>query len=133
MKPFGLLCLALLFPLATDARGDDALPVQGVPDSAEVIRVELGAKRLSNQTHVFTTVPEPLRGLVAVVPHRGPSTSEPGPGYTVTLTRPAAVYLAVHHRGEPTVPEPWKPTGLTVGLGRPRGRRVRADRRAGAG
>ncbi len=88
-----------------------------VPADAERVTVVKGAKRLSNQTHIFTTVPDPLEGLPAIAPHRGPSTSKPGPGYEIRLTRPAALYLAVHHRGKPTVPAEWKPTGLTLGWG----------------
>ena len=101
----------------SEAPPSQADAIAHIPGNAEWVTASLQAKRLSNQTHRFTTVPEQIQGLPAVAPHRGPSTSEPGPGYVVTLTRPAALYLAVHHRGSPTVPDTWKPTGLTLGWG----------------
>ncbi len=115
---FRLGFTVLMLGLSVAACAQDTQPLlSGVPASHELITLERQAKRMTNQTHVFTSVPESLAGTLAVIPHRGPSTSEPGPGYTVTLERPAAVYLAVHKRGQPTIPEVWKPTGLTIGWG----------------
>lgn len=109
--------VAHAFEAQTLEPGEDPAFFADVPDSAIQVHVELGEKRLSNQAHIFTTIPEQLRGRPAISPHRGPSTSKPGPGYSVTVNRPAALYLAVHHRGQPAVPEAWKLTGLTLGWG----------------
>jgi hypothetical protein len=112
-----LLALGLLSPAIAADDPPTGSAFADVPDAHAVVTVALGELRLANQTHRFTTIPDPLAGLTAISPHRGPSTSEPGPAYQVRLTRPGAVYLAVHDRGNPTVPDGWAPTGLTLGWG----------------
>lgn len=117
IRPLAASLFLAFAPQATADSADTDAFFADVPDSHALTHLALDAKRMTNQTHVFTTVPDDLDGLPAVIPHRGPSTSQPGPAYEVTLTQPAALFLAVHHRGRPTVPDEWKPTGLTIGWG----------------
>jgi len=58
-------------------------------------------------------LPRALAGLPYVTVDRG-SMEKPAPGYSFTVDRHVTVYLAVHERGKPTVPEGWKDTGMKL-------------------
>lgn len=57
--------------------------------------------------------PSQLLGLARVTVRRGDMT-QPGVGYSFSVNQPVIVYLAVHDRGKPQVPPPWKPTGWQI-------------------
>jgi len=69
--------------------------------------LELKAKnRVANGAFTVTAIPVRFAGLPIVSVPRGQG-NQPGAGYSVTIDRPAAVYLFVHNRGKATLPEGW--------------------------
>lgn len=113
-----LIVLCVVSGMAA-ARGDADTPspdamFAAIPSDFRLARLEAGAPRMVGQPWTFAAIPAELKDLPAVLPTRGPSNTEPGMGYSVKLTRPAALYLAVHRRGRPTLPDGWKPTGLVL-------------------
>lgn len=69
--------------------------------------LELNAKnRVANGAFTVTAIPARLAGLTLVSVPRGQGV-QPGAAYSVTIDRPAAVYLFVHNRGKVTAPEGW--------------------------
>lgn len=58
-------------------------------------------------------LPEPLAKLPRITVHRG-SMEQPGAAYQFRVSCPVIVYLAVHDRGTPTLPEGWKPAGMKI-------------------
>lgn len=58
-------------------------------------------------------LPEALAGLAWVTVDRGPM-EKPGASYSFEVDRDVVVYLAVHDRGSPTLPEGWQKTGMTI-------------------
>lgn len=76
--------------------------------------LELKAKnRVSNGAFFVTAIPVRLAGLTLISVPRGQG-AQPGAGYSVTIDRPATVYLLVHNRGKVTVPEGWTKVPGTV-------------------
>ncbi len=65
--------------------------------------------RCGGQFPVEVCPPE-LWGLSRVTVPRG-DMNRPGVGYSFSVNQPVRVYLAVHDRGMPEIPPPWKPSG----------------------
>ena len=59
--------------------------------------------------YALADVPDDLLGATCVTVDRG-SWNAPGSGYAFTVDRPATVYLAVHDRGKPALPDGWEKT-----------------------
>lgn len=58
-------------------------------------------------------VPAELRNAMRVVPARGDA-NKPGRAYRFTVNAPVDVFVAVHARGNPTLPADWEKTALGV-------------------
>ncbi|MCS7239061.1 MAG: hypothetical protein NZ899_12450 [Thermoguttaceae bacterium] len=64
--------------------------------------------RCTDQFPVEDCPPE-LAALPRISVRRG-DMNQPGVGYSFVVNRPVVIYLAVHERGDPSLPSPWKPT-----------------------
>ena len=81
--------------------------VSELTGGAKQSTLELKAKnRVANGAFTVTAIPARFAGLTIVSVPRGQG-NQPGAGYSVTIDRPAAVYLFVHNRGKATLPEGW--------------------------
>lgn len=70
--------------------------------------LELNAKnRTVNGMFTITAIPGRLAGLPMVSVPRGTGNKE-GAAYSVTIDKPATVYLLVQNRGDVTIPEGWE-------------------------
>jgi hypothetical protein len=71
--------------------------------------------RLPRCTDRFQIVelPDALAGLDSVTIQRG-SMEKPAPGYSFRVNQDVTIYLAVHDRGEPELPDPWQPTPMSI-------------------
>lgn len=71
-----------------------------------IVNERIGRYRTSDTTNLIDAIPEYLRGLPLITIPRGPNA--PVPGYTFQTGRDVTVYLAVHQRGDPVIPEQWE-------------------------
>jgi len=76
---------------------------------------DMAPPQISRCTGRFDVVelPEKLAGLGHVTIDRG-SMQKPAPGYSFQVDRDAVVYLAVHDRGEPKLPDGWQKTPMKI-------------------
>lgn len=64
----------------------------------------------------ITSMPAALSDLARVTVRRG-DWHKPAAGFEFKVSGPVTVYLAVDRRGDPELPEPWKPTELSLTWG----------------
>ncbi|MCX7886060.1 MAG: FAD-dependent oxidoreductase [Verrucomicrobiae bacterium] len=64
----------------------------------------------------ISSAPPILRDAWRVIPKRGDA-SKPAPGYRFTVNVPVEVWIAVHQRGDPQLPDGWEKTDLTISWG----------------
>lgn len=79
----------------------------GTPPGARV-----GLSRCTQQFSIVR-LPAELAGLDWVTVDRD-SMEKPGAGYSFEVDREVLVYLAVHDRGQPTLPSGWEKTDMTI-------------------
>ena len=76
-----------------------------------------GASATGNRNsdkYSFKNVPEELIGTYSVTVDRG-NGMKPGRGYSFEISNRSDVYLAVHQRGEASLPKGWEKTDYTLG------------------
>lgn len=74
--------------------------------STNILNRGLGRNRVTNAGHAIESVPEYLTDLMLITVTRGPN--EPVAGYSFFADRDVTVYIAVHQRGDPLIPETWE-------------------------
>jgi len=96
---------------ALEPRGEAARAA--VPPAPPASDVAVGVLTASSTRctggYPLTDVPDDLLGATCVTLGRGQWTA-PGAAYAFTVDRPATVYLAVHDRGKPALPDGWEKT-----------------------
>jgi len=88
-------------------------PKAAPPAAGPVVRtLEKSMTRCSDQ-YAIVDIPEAYLGLLCVTIDRGSFTA-PAPGFSFEVDKPVTVYLVVHQRGEPNLPEGWQKTDHQV-------------------
>jgi len=83
--------------------------------SADLADPSSSIRRCSDKFAVTERPPE-LAGLARVTIGRG-DFHDPTPGYSFTVNQEVIVYMAVDDRGDPSVPDGWEKTGMTMKWG----------------
>ena len=111
MKVIGILGIAA----AILAAGAAEVQVSDLTGNAKVSKFKIyGKNRVVNAGFPITALPADLAGETFVSVPRG-AAGQPGAAYSVSVDRPARIYLLVQNRGTPAVPEGWrKEEGKTV-------------------
>ncbi|MBL8992140.1 MAG: glycoside hydrolase family 99-like domain-containing protein [Spirochaetia bacterium] len=85
--------------------------VSWVPGNVKMSRLSSDTLRVPGTWAPLAGLPTFLQGAAYVCPERG-NPKEPAPSYPLTLNRPVRVYLLVHNRGTPKIPEGWIKTEI---------------------
>ena len=110
MKVIGILGIAA----AILAAGAAEVQVSDLTGNAKVSKFKIyGKNRVVNAGFPITALPADLAGETFVSVPRG-AAGQPGAAYSVSVDRPARIYLLVQNRGTPAVPEGWTRLPATV-------------------
>ena len=110
MKVIGILGIAA----AILAAGAAEVQVSDLTGNAKVSKFKIyGKNRVVNAGFPITALPADLAGETFVSVPRG-AAGQPGAAYSVSVDRPARIYLLVQNRGTSAVPEGWTRLPATV-------------------
>ncbi|MBS1370335.1 MAG: hypothetical protein HPZ91_10310 [Lentisphaeria bacterium] len=110
MKMIGILGIVA----AALAAGAADVQVSDLTGGAKTSEFKLyGKNRVANASFPVTALPAGLAGETLVSAPRG-AANQAGAAYSVSIDRPAKVYLLVQDRGKPAIPEGWTKVPATV-------------------
>ncbi len=107
MKLRQLLAAAVMVCGMALAVSAQEIGISNLPEKGKISKLEVGNKdRTAGGTFVISAVPGYLKDQQMVSVPRG-NAAVAGIAYTVTIDKPATVYLLVQDRGKVTIPEGW--------------------------